>query len=55
MELRVNQEGERGGQMSEKRKWAFKKFLSYYLVLFQAIFVKNLSIFSEHNTVYLVF
>lgn len=45
---------EMGGKMNEKRKWASKNFLSYYFILFQAILIKNLSIFSKHNTVSLI-
>lgn len=42
------------GKTNEKRKRASKNFLSYYLILFQAILIKNLSIFSKHNTVSLI-
>lgn len=44
-----------GGEMSEKRKWASKNFPSYYLILLQAILIKNVSIFRKHNTAYLIF
>lgn len=55
IKLRLNQVGEKWREkMNEKRKWASKNFLSSYFILFQAILIKNLSIFSKHNTVSLI-